>query len=207
VHEIELENTKNIKEESSYSREFLSEKEKSYPIKEYYDLNQNEQRLICLENDKIKSQNLNYNNPTLSKYIFSSKYLQNISKDIEYKFLQITKSISSHNDRQLSTELIKYEDKNKFVNLKIPFENNVESVMCKNYISIGNKIDYFEDIINNINSSNCKYLHLIFPLKTDNNQKQTQSSTYKENDDVLTKFKSEYYEIGCKIFEVNKILK
>ena len=112
----------------------------SYSIQEYYDSNLNKHSLICLENNKIISHTRSYRNPTISKYIVSSQYLQNISKYFEHKLLKINKTVPYNGKRPLSTELIKYEDNNKLLNLKLHFENNVESVMCKNYISIGNKV-------------------------------------------------------------------
>jgi hypothetical protein len=69
----------------------------------------------------------------------------------------------------------------------------VESLYCKDYIfSNGIKLPDFDNILINDENNNCHYLHLIIPAYS-NKLNHTE--------------KKEFYEIGCKIFEINKIYK
>ena len=121
---------------------------------------------------------------------------KNGSKNINKEYFE-----SNSKEESDSTSLLKYENKN-LINL---FDKNVESVLCKNYFSphTGNEnINNFEELMNKKENLECHYLHLIFPIKKNENSEKILTNRILQNED-----RREYYEIGCKIFEINKIIK
>lgn len=128
----------------------------------------------------------------------------------------------------LPNEIKKEEIKNDLVNvedLKIinTFDNNVESLLCRDYISNKkNEDNMFENIINKVythylinlqkldkenedleKTDDCLYMHMIIPAK-----KEEEPNIYRDLEANLNENKKmAYYEIGCKIFEINKIFK
>lgn len=90
--------------------------------------------------------------------------------------------------------------------------HNIVSIYVKDYLSpnyfsnIENMFDKYSSKQNEITDNNEKkeslYLHMILPMgKSTNNYNNSQGS----NDDLYTQDNSTLFELGCKIFKVNKI--
>jgi hypothetical protein len=181
IDKKKLELINKFKEERKDIIHFLSQGDHDYLIMEYYGSNLGSSKLTCLDDEKISSGIKINPDPTFSNYMVTSQYFENLSKQYKYKYLQITKTKNNDINNSSSTELMKYEDTKNLINLIKPLEKNVESVLCKNYINIGNNAYSFEDIIKNKDSSACQYLHLILPIKRNVNAQPFHSISDDEN--------------------------
>jgi hypothetical protein len=54
------------------------------------------------------------------------------------------------------------------------------------------------------NENDCLYMHMLFPIKNDEFIKNNINNDINNNNDKY--ISDSYYEVGCKIFEINKII-
>lgn len=91
----------------------------------------------------------------------------------------------------------------------------VESIYCNDYIGTNltnhNNIN-FEALLNRDKGEDCLYLHLVFPFDVEGGDgnviirgNTTDSSQRKESNAGNTRKKG-YYEIGCKVFDIKKVI-
>jgi hypothetical protein len=153
----------------------------------------------CINNNDVTCQ-IKDETQKLNKYIVPKNYFENlIGVDMD----------SSKNEKEISV-----------IN---NFKGNVESLLCKDYVTTSdNKNHNFEEIIRKklmekdikdfqtSKDSDCMYLHMLIPAKENSPVKNKTKINIDEIDTQNIKPENKintYFEIGCKIFEINKIYK
>lgn len=155
----------------------------------------------CLNNNDVTCQIKDESNK-LNKFIVPKNYFEN----------HIEINIDSANNEEEISPINK-------------FSENVESLLCKDYVTTSNNKNHnFEEIIRkklkekdvkdlqSSKNSDCMYLHMLIPAKENSLSKNKTNIIddleHIDNHNTKTKTKiNTYFEIGCKIFEINKIYK